>query len=201
MSVDFSHLMRGLDVGEKEVAEAVVSRDSTRALLARLAAVSAPNTGAAKVLLVFARLATTACDWIDGDLLIEIVGDDEQTVIEALTELGGGLRERLFGPLSFRSPLYEFARAIDRVPHLVAPLAIQSATARRVTLAASAVVRRTSVPPPPTEIAPDSLFVRPPALAVPRSEPEGPSLPVVSVESVRPPPEQPIADVDQGWED
>jgi hypothetical protein len=182
MSGDFSHLVRCLDVRENDVSEAVVSRASARALLVRLAACSAPNTGVAKVLLVFARMATTACDWIDGDLLIELVGDEQLTVIEALTELGGGLRERLFGPLSFRAPLAEFVRAIERVPHLIAPLAIQSGTPRRVSLAASANVRRTTVPPPPIEIAADSLFVRAPAPAPPPQE-------------VQP------SDVDQGWED
>jgi hypothetical protein len=181
MSGDFSHLLRCLDVREKDVAEAVVSRESARALLGRLAACSAPNTGVAKVLLVFARIATTACDWLDGDLVIELVGDDEQTVIEALTELGGDLRERLFGPLSFRAPLSEFGRAIERVPHLVAPLAIRSTTARRLTLSASASVRRTTVPPPPIEIATDSLFVPAPA---PRAAQE-----------------PRLSDVDEGWDD
>ncbi len=150
MTEEFAHLVRCLDVREKDVGEAVVSRETTKALVSHLAARSAPNTGVAKVLLVFARMATTACDWIDGDLLVELVGDDQVTVIEVLTELGGGLRERLFAPTSFRAPLAEFSRAIERVPHLVAPLAIRSATARRISLSASASVRRTTFPPPPS---------------------------------------------------
>jgi hypothetical protein len=220
MSGNFAHLVRCLDVRERDVADAVQSRDATKALLAHLSACSAPNTGTAKVLLVFARMATTACDWIDGDLQIELFGDDALTVIEAQTELGGGLRERLFPPTSFRAPLVEFTRAIERVPHLIAPLAIRDKSAQRISLSAMANVRRTSVPPPPIEISAESLFVRLPAPAVPREEHEPLGLPVVAAEATpsalavevepepaiapttaRPPGEPLIADVDQGWED
>ena len=61
-------IARCLDLNEDHLAEALLGRAQTRALLERMASVSSPNTGAAKVLLVYARLATTACDWIDGDL-------------------------------------------------------------------------------------------------------------------------------------
>jgi hypothetical protein len=193
MTGEFAHLVRCLDVREKDVADAVASRDRTKALLLHLADCSAPNTGVAKVLLVFARMATTACDWIDGDLVVELVGDEEVTVVEVHTELGGGLRERLFAPASFRAPLVEFSRAIERVPHLVAPLTIRSASARRISLSASALVRRTTVPPPPVEIAEDSLFVRAPAPALPVFQP---------VQASMAPAEDPlIPDVDGGWDD
>lgn len=193
MTGEFAHLVRCLDVREKDVADAVASRDRTRALLRHLADCSAPNTGVAKVLLVFARMATTACDWIDGDLLVELVGDDALTVVEAHTELGGGMRERLFPPASFRAPLVEFSRAIERVPHLVAPLAIRSASTRRISLSASALVRRTTVPPPPVEIAVDSLFVRAPAPALPVVQP----VPA----SVAPAADPLVHDVDGGWDE
>lgn len=205
MGGDFTHLARCFDVGEADVAEAVSSRDAARSLLAHLGARSAPNTGVAKVLLVFARMATTACDWLDGDLHIELVGDDENTVVEALTELGGGLRERVFPPTSFHAPLAEFLRAIERVPHLIAPLAIRAKSARRISLAATAIVRRTSIPPPPVEISAESLFVRVPAHAALRGEPEAVALPLITglpeVAHPSQPPEPMLSDVDQGWED
>lgn len=218
MTEEFAHLVRCLDVREKDVADAVLSREKTRALVLHLAGCSAPNTGVAKVLLVFARMATTACDWIDGDLLVELVGDDEVTVVEVLTELGGGLRERLFAPTAFRAPLAEFTRAIERVPHLVAPLASRSASVRRISLSASANVRRTSIPPPPIEIAAESLFARAPVL--PRPDGERLALPVIEAGSTAeelpsieldpapaaasppPPAAEPLmSDVDQGWDD
>jgi hypothetical protein len=225
-----AHLARCVDLREADVAEAVSSRAATRDLVALLASKSAPNTGVAKVLLVFARMATTACDWIDGDLHIELVGDEENTVIEALTELGGGMRERLFPPTSFRAPVVEFLRAIERVPHLVAPLVIQEKTARRISLAGTATLRRTSSPPPPIEIAVESLYVRAPAPSAPRAEDDELPLPVItgarpatavlppddapapvpvhpspSPASPYPPPrplvEPALSDVDQGWDD
>jgi hypothetical protein len=198
------------------------SRTSTRELVAHLASKSAPNTGVAKVLLVFARMATTACDWIDGDLRVELVGDEQNTVIEALTDLGGGIGERLFPPTSFRAPLVEFSRAIERVPHLVAPLVIQGKTARRISLAATATLRRTSVPPPPIEISVESLYVRAPAPSTPRADADAFALPVIigppavaaaavasdmeppppaAIPRARPSVEPPLSDVDQGWDD
>jgi hypothetical protein len=191
---DFDHIARCLDLQEQHVAAAVETRAGTRALLGRLAERSGPDTGVAKVLLVYARLATTACDWIDGDLAIDLVGDGDLTVIEASTELGGGLRERLFPPVSFKAPLTEFARAIERVPHMIAPLAVRSSTARRISLSATEGVRKTSVPPPSIEISAESLYVRAPAPAVPRSTGDAEQhagLPVVD----------PLADVDSGWDD
>jgi hypothetical protein len=186
----FTHIARCLDVRESDFIEALRERSSTLALLAHLASISAPNTGVAKVLLAYSRMATTACNWIDGDLSIEIVGGDDATVIEATTDLGGGLRERLFAPATFRAPMEEFARAIDRVPHMIVPLVIRARSSGRLSLSATAAVRRTSAPPPPVEISAESLFVQPPPSALPR----------VVIET---PPPRPLGadDVDGGWED
>jgi hypothetical protein len=231
MRADLELIARCLELQEAHIAAAIEERASTRALLDRLAEVSTPNSGAAKTLLVYARLATTACDWIDGDLGVDLVDDGGGTLVETSTELGGGLRERLFPPLRFDAPLEEFARAIARVPHMIAPLTMRSSTARRIRLSASEVVRRTTAPPPPMAIAEESLFVLLPA-AVPRSlEPRveaeddaPPGLPLVErgravvpppePATNRPPPpaapppaglaspsEPPINDVDGGWDD
>jgi hypothetical protein len=187
MSGPFAHITRCLDLQERDLTEAVGSRDATKALLAHLAAISAPNTGAAKVLIVLARMATTACSWIDGDLFIELLANEDTTVIQVATELGGGLRERLLSPISFRVPMAEFARAIERVPHVIAPLAIRAKSPRRVSLSATEVQRRTTAPPPPIEISSDSLFVR--------------ASPPVSTESNETPsPSLPPDDIDSGWE-
>ena len=101
MSDVFDSIERCLDLQEEHIVSAMDGRAATRDLLTRLATVSQPNSGSAKALLVYARLATTACDWLDGDLAVDLVDDGGQTAIEAGTELGGGLRERLFPPLKF----------------------------------------------------------------------------------------------------
>lgn len=213
MAVNLAHIVHAHDLAERDIAEAVRTRQATLALLGRLAEVSAPETGTAKVLLLFARMATMACEWIDGDLVIELADHGQTTRVDVSTELGGGLRERVFSPVDLRAPLIEFARAMDRVPHMVAPLVIRARGDRRITFAASALVRRTSVPPPPIEIAEESLYVRAPAPAVPKDG--GATLPVVTsglplvgggapVTSPSPavrPSSEPPADLDAGWDD
>jgi hypothetical protein len=206
----FSHIERCLDLQEQDIVEAIASGDSTRALLARLAALSAPNTGCAKALLLYARMATTACAWIDGDLVIELVATGDTTVVEAATDLGGGLRERALPTLTLKAPLAEFARAISRVPHMIAPLSIQAQSPKRIVLTATASVRRTSMPPPPVEISTDSLFVRVPSAAVPKEEEGAPvspaPLPVVTggkkdAPAAKKVSEPPAGDIDGGWDD
>ncbi|HEY6460808.1 MAG TPA: hypothetical protein VIY73_11680, partial [Polyangiaceae bacterium] len=189
MAGDLAHIARCLDLQAQDVVDAVVARDSARALLEHLARVSAPDTGVAKVLLVFARMATTACDWLDGDLTIDLQLDGNGTRVDVTTDLGGGLRERVFAPLLFHAPLVEFARAIERVPHMVAPLAVRGSTPKRVLLSATALIRRTSIPPAPVAIAPENLFVRlPPPAPTGAAEPERdePSLPVVAAAAPAP---------------
>jgi hypothetical protein len=189
MSGLFAHITRCMDLQEGDTVEALGSRATTTALLAHLAAISAPNTGAAKVLLVLSRMATTACDWIDGDLSIELSAGGDATVVEVATELGGGLRERILSPMSFRAPLSEFAKAIERVPHMIAPLAIRTKSPRRVSLSASEALRRTTAPPPPIEISSESLFV----VAAPA--------PLPQQRSETDPPTSASNDIDSGWED
>jgi hypothetical protein len=189
MSGPFAHITLCLELQEDDVAKALAARDATKSLLAHLAAISAPNTGVAKVLIVFARMATTACDWIDGDLCIDVFAKADVTVIEAATELGGGLRERVFAPMSFRTPIAEFTRAIERVPHMIVPLVIRAKSGRRIALSATEALRRASAPPPRIEISTENLFVRAPPAAAPE-EPTEAASPVSHPD-----------DVDSGWED
>jgi hypothetical protein len=195
MTGELARIVRCLDLQERDIVSAVVSRERTKALLAHLAAVSAPDTGVAKVLLVLARLATTACDWIDGDLFLELVAAGGATRVEVVTELGGGLRERVLPSLVFQAPLGEFARAVARVSHMIAPLRVRASSEQRILLGASEVARRTSLPPPPIEISADSLFLYPPLESLPTESAAGTA-------SDRPRPiTEDTSDVDAGWDD
>lgn len=153
------HIARCIDLREDDIANAIGRRQSTQDLLSHLAAVCAPDTGAAKILLVLARMATTACDWLDGGLRVDLHPDGDRTRVDITTDLGGGLLERALPSLVLAAPLTEFLRAIERVPRLVAPLAVERRGPKRLVLAATVQVRRTSIPPPPIEIAPESLVV------------------------------------------
>ncbi len=160
MSGNLALITCGFDLREEHIAEAIGSREGTKGLLLHLSSISAPDTGVAKVLLLYARMATTACDWLDEDLWIDLVEEGDVTSVEAFTELGGGFRERLFAPMAFRAPLAEFARAISRVPHMVSPLTTRQMGATRIRLSATEQIRRTTFPPPPFTIAAESLLVR-----------------------------------------
>jgi hypothetical protein len=201
MSDPWSHIARCMDLREEDIAQAIRTRDSTRHLLARLAEVSAPDTGAAKVMLVFARMATTACDWLDGGLRVTLEPREDDTRVELSIDMGGGMFERALPPVVLRVPLAEFTRAIERVPKLITPLHQIGRGGRRIVLTASALIRRTSAPPPPIEIAADSLFVHAPALPQPPTDmtPESEPLPVVTAES--PSSQPPVDSVDRGWDD
>lgn len=200
MNARLAELRRCLDLSDEDVALAVGSRAATVALLGRMAEVSAPDTGAAKVLLVLARMATASCDWLDGDLRVALTAQRSETTVDVTTDLGGGLLERALPGFALRAPIVEFVRAIERVPRLIAPLSVRTKSPGKVILTASAAVRRTSVPPPVLEIADDSLFApstREETSAA--SEPHAPApLPVVSVGS---PPSLVPEKVDEGWDD
>lgn len=163
----FSHVQRCHQLTDGDLSVAMQSRDTCRALLEHLAAISKPNDGGAKLLILFARLATSECSWIDGDMRIEMVGDGEVSVVEIMTELGGGMRERLFPPFVMNVPLAEFSRAVERVPHMTDPLAIHSKTEHRVVFTVDAEARRSTSPPPSVRIAEDSLFRIPAAAKLP----------------------------------
>jgi hypothetical protein len=175
---NFAHLKRCLELRERDIVTAVAERAMCKELLQHLASISKPNDGGPKILLVYARMATTACDWIDGELRIEIMGDGEVSVVELMSELGGGLRERVLPSFGMSVPLVEFTRAVERVPHMIAPLTARSQTARRVVFSATEETRKTSMPPPIVEIGEASLFVVPSAPRMPAmGGSRGPTMP------------------------
>jgi hypothetical protein len=132
----YAHIKRCLELSDKDIASAVEDRQLVKALLDQLAKVSKPSDGAPKLLLVFSKLAADAVDWIDGSLRIELAADGDGTAVEVLTELGLGMHERVFPSFRMAVPLEEFARAVERVPHMIAPLTVQQKGPRRFTLAA-----------------------------------------------------------------
>ena len=155
---DFRNIRSCFGLTPIDVAKAVESRTETKTLLDHLASIARPNQGASKMLLIFARMATSACDWLDGDLRLEIVGDGEVSVFEVLTELGGGLRERALPSFVVKVPLKEFAVAVERVPGMMEPLQVRTKSDRRIVFATAFDERGRTMPPPPVEIADEHLI-------------------------------------------
>jgi hypothetical protein len=111
---------RNIDISEAHVAHAITSRLAFRALLDRAADVSRPEDGGPKVLTACAALASA--EWLDGQLRVEVEGDDHATRLSILVD--AGFRERLFPVVTLNVPFDEFARAVRLVPRLIAPLTL-----------------------------------------------------------------------------
>lgn len=144
---------------------ACASREAFMALLARLEQISAPNTGCASILIALARLSSTACEWVDGDLAIELVDMDDVTEVQIMTELGGSMRERMFRPIRLRAPLAELAAALSAKPALAGSLKVHRRSWKRITLEVTEQVRRSTRPPRISEAS--LVAVRHPIAAAP----------------------------------
>lgn len=145
--MSFVHLEICADLSAADLEKALGSRDLCAALLRRMSTISAPNTGVPAVVSVFAALASMACDWIDGDLAIELEERDDRTNVMVMTELGAGMRERLFQPFVLAAPLAEIATAIEQSPALVGCLVVRRVSWKRLHLVAAAEVRKSTMPP------------------------------------------------------
>src|ERR1700753_333232 len=127
----YAHIKRCLELSDKDITSAIADRRLAKALLDQLAKVSKPGDGAPKLLLVFAKIAAAQVDWIDGELRVELGDSGESTTVDVLTEMGRGMRERVFPTLKMNVPMEEFARAVERVPHMIAPLSTAGSTDKR----------------------------------------------------------------------
>jgi len=145
--MSFSHLEKCAQLAQGDLELAIETREDCHALLLHMSAISAPKTGVAAVLSVFAALASAACDWLDGDLVIELVEEDDVTTIRVLTDLGRDLREKVFAPIPFRVALAEILAAVDGTPLLLGALKLHKISWKRVELLANEQVRRSTMPP------------------------------------------------------
>jgi hypothetical protein len=161
MSV-YAHIKRCLELSDRDIASALGERHLVKALLDQLSKVGRPGDGAPKLLIVFARMATGSADWVDGALRVELAGDSGATNVEVLSELGLGMRERVFPTFKLAVPLDEFIRAVERVPHMIAPLTISTVSETRLVLTAVTDGDEASdgdaVPLAPVSIGDDSLY-------------------------------------------
>jgi hypothetical protein len=153
-------LNRCTELRDAHITSAVTSSEAMEALLTRFEEIAAPGKGAPILLAALARMGTTACDWIDGELRIEISGDENQTKIAASTTIGGGFREKVLRDTVLRVPFEEFSRGVARAPRLIEPLLVTE-SGKRLVLTVTQEVRKTSMPPPMVQIDPESLMLVP----------------------------------------
>jgi hypothetical protein len=169
MAAPFSHVSRCLDLSESDFEKGIDTREMCQKLLTQIAKVARAESGAPKLLLLFARMAQKGCDWLDGSLRIDLVGDEQVTVVEVLED-AGGVRERIFPPLALQVPLAEFTRAVQRVPHMIEPLEVVAASKRRMSLVGSLEDRMEASSP---QISAASMFGATEPSSVPPAPPGG----------------------------
>lgn len=144
---------RCVDLNEDHIDEALVSVEAMRRLLEHLARIAKPKEGAAKILVAISRIATTACEWLEGALHVEVDELIGTTEIAVMSDLGGGVRELIFPRLLLDVPHDELVRAVKLAPRLITPLNFRVRGERMI-------LKRNAggtVAPPAFEIAEDSL--------------------------------------------
>ena len=119
---DFTTLRSCSELTVEHATLAASSSAGIRNLLTRVAAIAKPGEGCPKVLMAVARLVGQ--DWIDGELRVELSGDEASTTMIVMCDYGVGIRERLLPTIRFAVPIDEFGRALELSPKLVMPLRI-----------------------------------------------------------------------------
>jgi hypothetical protein len=169
MAEPFAHVSRCLDLTETDFDKGIDTREMCQKLVTQIGKVAKPESGAPKLLLLFARMAQKGCDWLDGALRVDLVGDDQVTVVEVLED-AGGVRERIFPPVALQVPLSEFSRAVQRVPHMIEPLELVASSKRRMSFVGALDDR---VELATAQIAESSMFGSPSSYAPPPPGPGG----------------------------
>jgi len=148
--MDLAGLTSCRDLGPEHAEEAVRSLDTLRLLVARLTEIADPEDGAPKVLILFARLARGDVPWLEGDVTVEITGNETRTLLDVFKEEGWGIKERLFAQARFRVPFDEFERAVEISAKRFAPLKV--AMKPNKIILSSAPDPAASLKPPPVEV-------------------------------------------------
>lgn len=102
-------------IPERDVIAALLSRDECAALLSRIGTIPSARSANRALLALVGRLATPACTWLEGEVAVELFDDEEGTKIRVMSEIGGGLRERVLPavtlPLSFTDLVTSFEKS------------------------------------------------------------------------------------------
>lgn len=163
--MDLAGLTSCRELTSEHADEAARSLEALRVLVARLTEIAEPEDGAPKVLILFARIARGDVPWLEGDVTVEISGNDERSLVDVFKEEGWGIKERLVPQARFRVPYDEFERAVEISAKRFAPLTV-TVTPNKIVLSTAANAA-TPAKPPAVELG----TAPPPALGVPQ-EPE-----------------------------
>jgi len=120
--IDLAKLSSCTELTSEHARQAASSAAEIRTLFKRVAEIASPGDGCPKVMMAIAHLVGQP--WVEGDLRVEVSGDDVSTTINIMCDHGFGIRERLLPLVRFSVPVDEFERAFELAPKLVLPLRI-----------------------------------------------------------------------------
>jgi hypothetical protein len=144
--LDLATLESCTELTSEHAVQAASSSAEIRKLLKRVAEIAKPGQGCPKVLMAVAHLVGK--EWVEGDLRIELAGDETSTTLTIMCDYGVGIRERLLPNTRFAVPLDEFERALELAPRMVLPLRITDEPGKIIlTPLATPEARVKTVPP------------------------------------------------------
>ena len=153
---DLATLSSVSDLTSEHAKQAASSSAEIRTLLKRVAEIAKPGEGCPKIMMAIARLVGQP--WVEGDLRIELSGDETSTTMNVMCDYGVGIRERLLPLTRFAVPIDEFERALELAPKLVLPLRITDDDGKLVlTPLAMPESRVHSIAPPKLDVDDESL--------------------------------------------
>lgn len=154
--IDLATLESVSDLTSEHAKLAASSSDEIRKLLKRVSEIAKPGEGCPKVMMALAHLVGQP--WVEGDLRIELSGDDTSTTMNVMCDYGPGIRERLLPLTRFEVPIDEFERALELAPKLVLPLRITDEAGKLIlTPLATPEARLQSIAPPALDVENESL--------------------------------------------
>jgi len=154
--MDFETLESVGDLTSEHAKAAASSSSDMRAFLKRVAEIAKPGEGCPKVMMAIARLVGQS--WVEGDLRVELAGDDASTTMNVMCDYGVGIRERLLPITRFAVPIDEFERALELAPKLVLPLRISDDNGKLIlTPLNTPEARVKSIAPPRLDVDEESL--------------------------------------------
>jgi hypothetical protein len=154
--IDLATLSSVSELTSEHAKQAASSSAEIRKLLKRVAEIARPGEGCPKIMMAIARLVGQP--WVEGDLRIELSGDDTSTTMNVMCDYGVGIRERLLPLTRFAVPIDEFERALELAPKLVLPLRITDEDGKLIlTPLATPEARTKSTAPPRLALDEESL--------------------------------------------
>lgn len=112
---------------------ALVSRDECASLLARIATMYAAAGAGRAVLALLRRLATPACSWFEGDLVVELFEEERGTSVRVLSD-HVGMRERVLPAVVLRASLDDVMQVFAEREELATVFRVERVSTRLLLL-------------------------------------------------------------------